>query len=146
MQSRKHVGKIVLEASGDSNVQARGQPLQLHADGTYIIVGGLGSLGKHLCRHLQVKGARHIALFTRQNYHSATKAEIEKELTEIPEAVVRIVTCDVGDARVVQQVAKELFKTMPPVKGILHGGMVLSVSKSRSKVKGKINIELTDQL
>ncbi|KAM0251871.1 hypothetical protein ACHAQJ_007984 [Trichoderma viride] len=126
MQSRKHTGKIVLEASDQSSIQARVQPLQLHADGTYIIVGGLGSLGKHLCRHLQIKGARHIALFTRQKYHGAAKAEKERKLTVIPDATVIIVTCDVGDARVVQQTAKELLQIMPPVRGILHGGMVLS--------------------
>ncbi|KAL6899961.1 polyketide synthase [Trichoderma evansii] len=126
MQSRKHTGKVVLEASDDSTVQAKEQPFQLRADGTYIIVGGLGSLGKHLCRHLQEKGARHIALFTRQSYQDAAKAEIEKELTVVSGSAVKIVTCDVGDAKVVQQVATELFKDMPPVRGILHGGMVLS--------------------
>lgn len=130
MQSRKHTGKIVLEASDNSTVQAKEPPFQLRSDGTYIIVGGLGSLGKHLCRHLQEKGARHIALFTRQSYQEAAKAGIEKELTVVPDAAVKIVTCDVGDAKVVQQVATELSQAMPPVRGILHGGMVLSVRKS----------------
>lgn len=129
MQSRKHTGKIVLEASDESTVQAKVQPLQLRADGTYIIVGGLGSLGKHLCGHLQANGARHIALFTRQSYASSVKAKMEKELTDFPDAIVKIMTCDVGNASVVEQVARELCKSMPPVRGILHGGMVLSVSK-----------------
>ncbi|KAL7941128.1 putative polyketide synthase [Trichoderma barbatum] len=126
MQSRKHTGKIVLEASDESTVQAKVQPLQLRANGTYIIVGGLGSLGKHLCRHLQAKGARHVALFTRQRYEGTVKDDLEKDLTEVSDAVVRIVTCDVGDVTVVQQVASELCENMPPVRGILHGGMVLS--------------------
>ncbi|RFU79325.1 polyketide synthase [Trichoderma arundinaceum] len=126
MQSRKHTGKIVLEASDESTVQAQVQSLKLRADGTYIIVGGLGGLGKHLCRHLQAKGARYIALFTRQKYHDEAKHQIETELTDTPEAVVRIVTCDVGDANVVQRVAGELSNILPPVRGILHGGMVLS--------------------
>ncbi|PNP47787.1 hypothetical protein THARTR1_10472 [Trichoderma harzianum] len=126
MQSRKHTGKIVLEASDESVVQAKVKPLQLRANGTYIIVGGLGSLGKHLCSHLQEKDARHIALFTRQSYEDAVKCEMEKDLTDVSDAVVKIVTCDVGNASVVQQVAKQLEKDMPPVRGILHGGMVLS--------------------
>lgn len=134
MQSRKHTGKIVLEASDSSTVQAKEQPFRLRSDGTYIIVGGLGNLGKHLCRHLQEKGARYIALFTRQSYQQAAKAEMERELTVVAEATVRIVTCDVGDAKVVQQVAAELSQVMPPVRGILHGGMVLSVSKSPLKL------------
>ncbi|KAL7917758.1 hypothetical protein ACQKWADRAFT_331646 [Trichoderma austrokoningii] len=128
MQSRKHTGKIVLEASDSSTVQVKGQPFRLRSDGTYIIVGGLGSLGKHLCRHLQEKGARHIALFTRQSFQDATKSEMEKELAVISDTTVRIITCDVGDANAVQQVAAEMCRatSMPQVRGILHGGMVLS--------------------
>lgn len=144
MQSRKHTGKIVLEASDTSTVQAKEQPFRLRSDGTYIIVGGLGSLGKHLCRHLQERGARHIALFTRQSYKKAAKAEMEKELTVVPEATVKIITCDVGDAKMVQQVAAELSQAtyMPQVRGILHGGMVLSVSKSSLKRKIKMSVKL----
>lgn len=129
MQSRTHNGKIVLEADDKSTVYARVQPLRLRADGTYIIVGGLGGLGKHLCRHLQVKGARHIALFSRKVFHGSVKGEMEKELTDVPEAVVRIVTCDIGNANTVLRVANELNNTMPPVRGVFHCGMVLSVSE-----------------
>jgi acyl transferase domain-containing protein/NADPH:quinone reductase-like Zn-dependent oxidoreductase/SAM-dependent methyltransferase len=129
MQSRKHTGKIVLEATDESTVHTRGQPLRLRADGTYIVVGGLGGLGKHLCRHLQAKGARHIALFSRKKFHESARGEKEKELIDIPEAVVSIVTCDVGNTNTVLRVAKEIQDTMPPVRGVFHGGMVLSVSQ-----------------
>ncbi|KAI5460632.1 putative polyketide synthase [Mariannaea sp. PMI_226] len=126
MQSRKHTGKIVLEATDESTVCARAQPLRLRTDGTYVVVGGLGGLGKHLCRHLQAKGARHIALFSRQKFDEMTKVEMERNLAEVSGVVVRIVTCDVGDIDNVQRVADALSETMPPVRGIFHGGMVLS--------------------
>lgn len=132
MQSRKHTGKIVLEATDDSTVLAKVQPLQLRPDGTYIIVGGLGGMGKLICRHLQVKGARHIALFSRQQLGDSKKDEVEKSLTEVSEAVVKVVTCDVGDSDMVKRVAKDLSDMMPPVRGIIHGGMVLSVSGANS--------------
>lgn len=128
MQSRKHTGKIVLGATDESIVHARVRPLRLQPDGTYVIVGGLGGLGRHLCRHLQAKGARSIALLSRKTFHSSVKSGIEKELTDYPEAVVRIFTCDVGDTEMVLRAANELRNAMPSVKGVFHGGMVLSVS------------------
>ncbi|KAB5577906.1 putative polyketide synthase [Coniochaeta sp. 2T2.1] len=152
MQSRSHSGKIVLEATDESTVQARVPPVRILADGTYVIVGGLGGVGKHLCRHLQKKGARHIALFTRRDFDATMRAETEKELSDAPDVVVRVVTCDVGDAEVVARVAAELKRTLPPVKGVLHGGMVLSdrlisqitrqdfVTALRPKYFGTINL------
>lgn len=142
MQSRTHNGKIVLEADDESTVYARVQPLRLRADGTYIIVGGLGGLGKHLCRHLQVKGARHIALFSRKVFHDSVKVGMEKELADVPEAVVRIVTCDISNSNTVLRVANELNNTMPPVRGVFHCGMVLSVSVISEDER--MGIQLTD--
>ncbi|KAI1099533.1 putative polyketide synthase [Jackrogersella minutella] len=126
IQGREHTGKVVLEADAHSTVQARVQPLHLHPDGTYIIVGGLGSLGKQLCRHLQTNGARHVALFSRRRFDNHIKEEMEMELTQEPGSVVKIVTCDISDATAVKQAAAELAGNMPPIKGLIHGAMVLS--------------------
>jgi NADPH:quinone reductase-like Zn-dependent oxidoreductase/SAM-dependent methyltransferase len=134
MQGRKHTGKIVLEATAHSTVNARVQPLRLHADATYIIVGGLGGLGKHLCRHLQARGARHIVLFSRRRFDNLTKANIEMGLTEAPESIIRIVTCDITDASAVMRVAADLRGTLPPVRGVIHGAMVLSVGSTDSRL------------
>lgn len=127
IQSRNHTGKIVLEANDESTVKAKVQPLQLHGDGTYIIVGGLGGLGKHLCRHLQTRGARHVALFSRRAFGGPTREIMERELIEVPGSVVRIITCDISNANSVMKVAVDLGNVMPPVKGLIHGAMILSV-------------------
>ncbi|KAI9711036.1 MAG: polyketide synthase [Bogoriella megaspora] len=126
MQSRKHIGKVVLTADERSTVSTKVPPLRLRSESTYIIIGGLGGLGKHLCRHLQNRGARHIALFTRQNFDDVSKESMEQDLRGDTESVVKIVTCDVSKQDIVKNVAAEMRKFLPPVKGILHGGMVLS--------------------
>ncbi|KAI1455311.1 putative polyketide synthase [Annulohypoxylon moriforme] len=126
IQGRKHMGKVVLEASTHSTVQARAQPLRLHSNGTYIIVGGLGGLGKHLCRHLQARGARHIALFSRRQFDDETAKKMEVELSMEPESVVKIITCDISDKVAVKNASTEISHSMPPVKGLIHGAMVLS--------------------
>ncbi|KAL5354342.1 hypothetical protein ACLOAV_000431 [Pseudogymnoascus australis] len=140
MQSRTHNGKIVLEADDESTVYARAQPLRLRADGTYIIVGGLGGLGKHLCRHLQVKGARNIALFSRKMFHDSAKNKMEKELTIVPEAVIRIVTCDIGDSNTVLRVANELYTIMPPDRTVSQITQKDFKIALQPKYQGTINI------
>ena len=131
VQSRSHTGKIVLEATDTSTVRAKTRPLRLDARGTYIIAGGLGSLGRHLCRHIQEKGAMNIVLLTRKQLESHVKCEMERELTHTAEAAIKILTCDIGDASVVSQVAKAVKDTMPRVRGLFHSGVVLSVSNER---------------
>ncbi|KAI1086563.1 putative polyketide synthase [Rostrohypoxylon terebratum] len=126
IQSRKHTGKIVLEADTHSVVQARTQPPQLHGDATYILVGGLGGFGKHLCRHLQTRGARHIALFSRRKFDDQTKRTLEGELMTEPDSVVKIVTCDISDEDAVKHAAQSISNSMPKVKGLLHGAMVIA--------------------
>ena len=54
---RKHTGKIVLESGEQSIVKAtlpKPSPLTLSNDGTYVITGGLGSLGRRLAALLAV--------------------------------------------------------------------------------------------
>ncbi|KAI0896476.1 putative polyketide synthase [Annulohypoxylon nitens] len=126
MQGRKHTGKIVLEADTHSTVLARVPPPQLHADATYIIVGGLEDLGKHLCRHLQSRGARHIALFSKRQTDDETEKNLEGELTIEPGSVVEIVTCDISNEAAVKKAAMTISNLMPPVKGLIYGVMNLS--------------------
>lgn len=126
IQSRKHTGKIVLEADAHSTVQTRIQPPQLRADATYIIVGGLGGIGKHLCRHLQARGARHIALFSRRKFDDRAKTTLKRDLILEPDSVVEMVTCDIYDESAVKHAITTISKSMPPVKGLIHGAMVLS--------------------
>ena len=127
IQSRKHTGKLVMYADARSIVQAKIQPPSLRADGTYIIAGGLGDLGKLLCRHLQKYGARYICLLSRREFDDSSRLSIETELTEVPGSTVRVLTCDIAQSEAVKKMATELSSTMPPVRGVLHGAMLLSV-------------------
>lgn len=131
IQGRKHTGKVVLYADALSTVEARIQPLNLRADATYVIAGGLGGLGKLLCGHLQRRGARHIALLTRREFDDSTRSTMEAGLIEFIGSTVRIITCDITDINTVRKMSVYLGSTMPPVRGILHGAMVLSVSTTQ---------------
>ncbi|KAI0152762.1 putative polyketide synthase [Xylariaceae sp. FL1272] len=124
IQSRKHTGKIVLEAGPEAMVKATVPELRLHRDGIYVIAGGLGSIGKHLCKHLQAYGARNIALLTRRDFEVTSRTHLQQELTETPDAKVQILTCDVMNPEEVARMAKELNATSP-VKGVIQAAMVV---------------------
>ena len=127
IQGRNHTGKMVLRADARSTVQAKIQSPSLRPDGTYLIAGGLGGLGKLLCKHLQRCGASYIGLLTRKDLDASARSQTEMDLTEVPGSTVRILTCDITDSSAIKKTAKNLACSMPPVRGILHGAMLLSV-------------------
>ncbi|KAJ4300383.1 hypothetical protein N0V88_003057 [Collariella sp. IMI 366227] len=126
---RKHVGKLVVVADEDTMVKATATPskqLALEGEGTYVIVGGLGDLGKRIGRLLVSRGATHIVTLSR----SIPKDEIlQPWLDEIKHlgGSVHMIRCDVTDKESTERAASKCASAgLPPIKGVIYGGMVLS--------------------
>ncbi|ESK96774.1 hypothetical protein Moror_6646 [Moniliophthora roreri MCA 2997] len=49
--------------------------VKYHADRTYIILGGIGSLGLHIALYLYEHGARHIVLTSRSGYKAISRSQ-----------------------------------------------------------------------
>ncbi|MFI9387118.1 SDR family NAD(P)-dependent oxidoreductase [Kutzneria sp. NPDC052558] len=109
MAGARHVGKIVLT-----------MPPVLDPDGTVLITGGTGTLGRLVARHLvAVQGVRHLLLASR----SGGDPDLVAELTELG-ATVTVVGCDVSDRRALVG----LLAGVPdehPLTGIVHTAGVL---------------------
>ncbi|CRG83761.1 Lovastatin nonaketide synthase [Talaromyces islandicus] len=93
-------------------------------DVTYVITGGFGGLGRVIARWMVGLGARNLVLLGR----SGAKTDRSKELVrELESQNVRVATppCDMIDPEAVRQVFQELSHTMPPIKGCIHGSLVL---------------------
>ena len=96
-------------------VPTRPEPTQLftlRSDATYMITGGLGSLGLEIARWLVKQGARHLVLVSRR----AQEAPIE-----ILGASVKVVSADVADEARMTALVNELN---PPLRGIVHAAGV----------------------
>ncbi|RYP61834.1 hypothetical protein DL770_009703 [Monosporascus sp. CRB-9-2] len=130
VQSEKSQEKVVLESDPSTVVTARVQQLRLHNNKTYVIVGGLGTLGRHLTSHLQDLGARNIAIVTRKQLDHDARTSLETELSQKPGSVVQVMTCDITDQNEVLNLAARLGEALPPVAGVLQGAMVLSMTLS----------------
>lgn len=130
IQSRKHTGKVVLICDEQTQVKltlARPQPLRLDKNGTYVISGGLGDLGRRIAKFLATHGAGHVATLSRRKLEEKDQLAFEEELRAIG-SELHIIRCDVTDEESVQSAATECAERLPPVRGVIHAGMVLRVS------------------
>ncbi len=91
-------------------------------DATYLVTGGLGSIGLQVAQWLVQAGARNIALIGRR----AAAANSRKRLQELESrgVTVRITQCDVAEPAGLQRVIEDIQRDMPPLRGVFHAAGV----------------------
>jgi len=92
-------------------------------DGTYWITGGLGGLGKETARWLVRRGARHLVLTSRHADEAANRdflAELSRSSVDC-----RILHADAADRRRMSEIADEVRRSMPPLRGVIHAAGVV---------------------
>lgn len=124
MQKGTHMGKIIVtipEGGQDLPLAATTPDLTLRADASYLLVGGMGGLGRAIATWLVERGARHLIFFSR------SAGTLEQDLRFIEELECQ--SCNVQaiqgnvvnkeDVMNITQVAKK------PIKGVFQLSMVL---------------------
>ncbi|MEH3141030.1 MAG: SDR family NAD(P)-dependent oxidoreductase [Mycobacterium kyogaense] len=107
-----------------------GQPvtdaLPIRSGATYLVTGGLGSIGLEIAGYLAALGAGHLLLTSRRAPSEAVEARIAA-LTERYGCQVEVATADVADAH---GVAKLLASRAdrPPLAGIVHAAGEIGAS------------------
>ncbi|GHH43606.1 type I polyketide synthase [Lentzea cavernae] len=89
---------------------------KLRADGTYLITGGWGALGRVTAQHLVDRGARHVVLLGRNQ--PLPDPEWVMELRE--QANVVLLTSDVSNENDLSNALTTISDDMPPLRGIVH--------------------------
>ena len=103
---------------------------ELDPQGTYLISGGLGGLGRCTAQWMADRNAKHLILLGRNGAQSeAAKSLIESLQSQGVQ--VAAPPCDVTDRDNVARVLDECSRTMPPIKGCVVSAMVLKVRMSR---------------
>ncbi len=104
-------------------VRRTGQPnptaLELRPEATYLITGGLGSLGLEIAGHLAGHGARQLVLTGRRAPSAATQRQIDA-LAEQHGCAVRVVAADVANPHDVTHLIATVQAELPPLAGIVH--------------------------
>lgn len=138
VQTGAHVGKIVLSTEADAQVWTMPRPRGVTArpvlrpDASYLVVGGVGGIGRSIAHWLVAHGAKNLILLSR----SAGDLCLDKNrdtdgalfVGELREAGCRVkpVSCDISLA---SSLAKALRACeddgLPPVRGVVQGAMLL---------------------
>jgi acyl transferase domain-containing protein/acyl carrier protein len=106
-----------------SRLVRRGQPiakpLALRDDATYLVTGGLGSVGLEIAGYLAAHGARHLVLTGRRSPSDAAQRRIDA-LREQHGCEFRVVAADVADEHDVARLLATVRDELPPLAGIVH--------------------------
>jgi hypothetical protein len=122
MQRGKHRGKLALSYpdGAQAKVYRRAQDaLKLDSKATYLIVGGLGGLGRSLAREFVACGAKNIAFLSRSG---ATNPEAHSTIEELSARGVQVVAyrADVANEASFLAAMDQCSRELPPVRGVIQ--------------------------
>jgi phthiocerol/phenolphthiocerol synthesis type-I polyketide synthase C len=129
MQQARQIGKIVITyGHGIKHVHlpkaTTRQHLELTAEGSYLVSGGLQGFGLCAAEWLASKGARQLILISRNGPQSA---EARAAILRLEKQGVRVhaAACDVSNRVQLAALLAETTRTMPPLKGVVHAAAVI---------------------
>ncbi|KAM0109173.1 hypothetical protein ACP6JB_005086 [Aspergillus fumigatus] len=138
LQTGAHMGKVVLPAGPEEVVPVVPRPKgitprpRLRSDASYLVVGGVGGIGRSIAHWLVDHGAQNLILLSRSagdlDLAQNQNAEGALFVRELRAAGCRVkpVSCDIALA---SSLAKALRacedEGLPPVRGVIQGAMLL---------------------
>lgn len=132
MQSGKHMGKLVLVPRPDEIVKvvpSKNMHEQLlRADASYLLIGGLGGIGRATASWMIKHGARNL-IFASPSGLDKEKAKQGVALLKEQGAKVAVYKCDVSNIEDVDRVLDRCETDMPPIRGMIHAAMVSKVRR-----------------
>jgi myxalamid-type polyketide synthase MxaB len=122
MAQGKHVGKVVLLRPESGQPTPSSDRSVVGSDATYLITGGLGSLGRITAHCLIQSGARHLILVGR----SAPGEEVNHWLADMQQngVQIRVIGADISNPVDVARILTPI-PDWPPLRGIVHAAGVL---------------------
>lgn len=97
--------------------------LRLSPEGTYLMVGCLGGLGRSLTKMMMERGARHFAFISRSGTDKPEAARVVDGI-KAQGGFAKVFRADAANEAVVRDVVLELQRDRP-IRGIVHAAMVL---------------------
>ena len=111
-------------------VVPRSAATRLRPDASYLVVGGFGGIGRSICHWLAEHGARNLVVVSRTAGNVDKITSLRKELDTTARGVnITAIGCDISNMKELKTALDEHARArLPPIKGIIHGGMALKVS------------------
>ncbi|KAG2019088.1 hypothetical protein GB937_005379 [Aspergillus fischeri] len=100
------------------------QAALLRADASYILVGGLGGIGRATALWMADNGARTLIFVNRSGPSSQAAQETARDLKQKGVRVI-VHACDISDSKKVEKMVIELERNAPQIRGVIQSAMVL---------------------
>jgi hypothetical protein len=127
MQKGKHMGKLVVRMPTEASALPTAKThveLSLRPDVSYLLVGGLGGLGRAISTWMVERGARNLVYLSRSVGKNPEEATLIEELSAMG-CMAQMVQ---GSVAVPGDVERAVKSARLPIAGVLQMSMVLRVS------------------
>ncbi|KAI6487042.1 Type I Iterative PKS [Pyricularia oryzae] len=158
MQQGKHRGKIVLTFPAAARVPVlfpAKDSLALDRKAAYLLVGGLGGLGRSLSQLLASCGAKHLVFLSRSGADASPAARDHIKKLQAAGVQVHVLRGDVADDESFLAAMQQYERRadLPPIRGVVHLAAVLRdavldnmthddwAAALRPKVRGSRNLD-----
>lgn len=128
MQQARQIGKVVVTyeqpIAPPQNDVLGTEAMQLPADASYLVTGGLGGFGLRTAQWLVDKGARQLILLSRSGPASE---EAQAAITAFEQQGVTVLAaaCDITDRTALADVLERAKGELAPLRGIVHAATVI---------------------
>ncbi|MFE0421754.1 SDR family NAD(P)-dependent oxidoreductase [Streptomyces sp. NPDC058953] len=124
MRDARHVGKLVLT-----------MPRAADPEGTVLVTGGTGTIGRAVTRHLAKRGFRHLLLLSRSGTRAPGVEELRAELTA-EGAELTVHSCDTADPDALADALAAIPEAHPltavmHLAGVIDDGVLSSLTPQR---------------
>ncbi|KAJ5412660.1 uncharacterized protein N7487_007019 [Penicillium crustosum] len=121
-QSRQHV--VVHVEENDSATLPKSTPPLFRANASYMLVGGLGGIGREVALWMAQNGAKSLIFVNRSGL---SKHQSQVTVKNLVEKGIQVTTraCDISDETEVQQMLHDLSYCALPIRGLIQAAMVL---------------------
>jgi len=124
MAQGRHTGRIVVTVGKDALISIDAEDRLKHADGTWLITGGLGALGLSVAKWLGNRGARNIVLMARREASEPAVRAISVLRERGANVVVQ--QADASNESQLKRVLEYIDNTMPTLRGVIHAAGTIS--------------------
>jgi hypothetical protein len=105
-----------------------GHPLNLDSDATYVLIGGLGGLGRSLAGLMIRHGAKNLAFFSRSGAVSEDQISFIESLAK-QGVQGRVYKCDICVKSELVGAIRQCGSEMPRIRGVIQGAAVIRVRR-----------------
>ncbi|KAL4867936.1 hypothetical protein BDV12DRAFT_197797 [Aspergillus spectabilis] len=123
LQMGQSMGKIICVPTDEPIpvIPERAEPYKLEANASYILVGGLGGIGRSIARWMASHRAKHLIFLSRSDHVSPAAEEMLAALEKLG-CRSHIFRCGIADLNSVTDVLKSAHadSNIPPIKGLIN--------------------------